>query len=352
MLHAHAPARPPRSETPKVTDVRRMRPIRDATRASSALATSRSRGGAPARESPPSRPQSRRATQRIPDARRRHSSRRARRARRCRPACGFHQRDSYRARPPPRPAAAAARAARAAGQCGCSNSPCSETRCTSRDRNSAVSSFVVVFPALPVMATTFAPDRRRTSRARSCSARVVSPTSIADRPRPPAAGLVAHHRAPPHPPPARPRRTRGRRTDRRGSPRTDRLARASANRWTRARAGDPDRPNQPPARDGRDFPRGQRDRIHPASSLASRCDAAPAPPAPPPRRRTAASGADHLVLLVPLAGDHHEVAGARVADGLLDRRASIDDRERRRRLVAARCACDRPPERSPAGSRR
>ena len=31
-------------------------------------------------------------------------------------------------------------------------------------------SFVVVFPALPVIATTFAPDRRRTSRATSCSA--------------------------------------------------------------------------------------------------------------------------------------------------------------------------------------
>ena len=46
------------------------------------------------------------------------------------------------------------------------------------DRNSAVSSFVVVLPALPVIATTFAPDRRRTSRAPSCSARVVSATSI------------------------------------------------------------------------------------------------------------------------------------------------------------------------------
>ena len=38
------------------------------------------------------------------------------------------------------------------------------------DRNSATTSLVVVLPALPVIATTFAPERRRTSRARSCSA--------------------------------------------------------------------------------------------------------------------------------------------------------------------------------------
>ena len=44
--------------------------------------------------------------------------------------------------------------------------------------SSAMVSFVVVFPALPVMATTFAPDSRRTNFARSCSARVVSATSI------------------------------------------------------------------------------------------------------------------------------------------------------------------------------
>ena len=43
-------------------------------------------------------------------------------------------------------------------------------------RNSAVISLVVVFPALPVIATTFVPDRRRTSRAIDCSARVVSAT--------------------------------------------------------------------------------------------------------------------------------------------------------------------------------
>ena len=51
----------------------------------------------------------------------------------------------------------------------------------------AVASFVVVLPALPVMATTRAPERRRTPRATSCSARTVSSTTIASagpRPRP------------------------------------------------------------------------------------------------------------------------------------------------------------------------
>ena len=45
-------------------------------------------------------------------------------------------------------------------------------------RNSAVISFVVVFPALPVMATTFAPDSIRTRRATCWSAAVVSSTSM------------------------------------------------------------------------------------------------------------------------------------------------------------------------------
>ncbi len=39
-------------------------------------------------------------------------------------------------------------------------------------------SLVVVLPALPVIATTVAGDCSRTTRARSCSARVVSATSI------------------------------------------------------------------------------------------------------------------------------------------------------------------------------
>ena len=45
-------------------------------------------------------------------------------------------------------------------------------------RNSAATSFVVVLPALPVMATTRVPDRCRTSRAISCSACSVSSTRI------------------------------------------------------------------------------------------------------------------------------------------------------------------------------
>ena len=52
---------------------------------------------------------------------------------------------------------------------------------TTRKRDpisSAMVSFVVVLPALPVIATTLACDSRRTYFARSCSARVVSATSI------------------------------------------------------------------------------------------------------------------------------------------------------------------------------
>ena len=39
-----------------------------------------------------------------------------------------------------------------------------------RDNSVAIASLVVVFPALPVMATTFAPDARRTYRAAPCCA--------------------------------------------------------------------------------------------------------------------------------------------------------------------------------------
>src|SRR5438105_1046446 len=45
-------------------------------------------------------------------------------------------------------------------------------------RNSAVTSFVVVLPALPVMATTFVPDACRVERASACNARVVSSTTM------------------------------------------------------------------------------------------------------------------------------------------------------------------------------
>ena len=56
------------------------------------------------------------------------------------------------------------------------------------DKNSADTSFVVVFPALPVIATTRDPERRLTSRATSCNARVVSSTWITTGAGPAAAG--------------------------------------------------------------------------------------------------------------------------------------------------------------------
>ncbi len=44
--------------------------------------------------------------------------------------------------------------------------------------NAAVNSLVVVLPTLPVIATTCAPERRRTFRAIDWSAWVVSPTTM------------------------------------------------------------------------------------------------------------------------------------------------------------------------------
>ena len=45
-------------------------------------------------------------------------------------------------------------------------------------RKSAAISFVVDFPALPVTATTAAPESRRTRLASACSAAIVSGTTI------------------------------------------------------------------------------------------------------------------------------------------------------------------------------
>ena len=63
-------------------------------------------------------------------------------------------------------------------------------------RNSAVASFVDVFPALPVMATTEAPDNRRMWCPSSCNAVSVSSTSIVTAP-----GGPGRRRAPRRPAP-------------------------------------------------------------------------------------------------------------------------------------------------------
>ena len=130
------------------------------------------------RGSPPWRRRSRRASRRSRDARRRRWSTRGRPARRCRRACGSRRHGSSRAR-----------RRRSRGRARSSRSdrgrpiwlfrlPLFRNTSKRADRNSATTSLVVVLPALPVIATTLAPDRRRTSRARSCSARVVSSTSM------------------------------------------------------------------------------------------------------------------------------------------------------------------------------
>ena len=181
-------------------------------------------------------------------------------------------------------------------------------------RSSAVTSFVVVLPALPVIATTFAPERRLMSRAMSCSARVVS----VDR---------DERRGPPRP----------------GCPRTPRRARRPPRRRAaREGRGDEPVPVEPFAADGDEqVAGGQRpgvdrnafDRLsgvaaqEPSSgrgrhvSVASAATRSIAYDALDPARRRASAAratstssngsrpvADHLVLLVPLAGDEHEIA--------------------------------------------
>ena len=93
-------------------------------------------------------------------------------------------------------------------------------------RNSAVISFVVDLPALPVTATTAAPESRRTRLASVCSAAIVSGTTTSGVPANSAAPVSAASLtiAPTAPLPTASRRTRCRRIDRRESPRTGRQA--------------------------------------------------------------------------------------------------------------------------------
>ena len=208
----------------------------------------------------------------------------------------------------------AARAATAAARCGCSGSRGSGPPGTVAARNAAVISLVVVLPALPVIATTRAPDFRRTSRARSWSA--------AGGRRPPAitaagasaAASTGSLTTTTDAPRGRPRPTkscpsRARRRWRR----TPRPARACASRSRSPAAPPRDRPPPRarciaaamlPAEIGHRFARHLR-------RLRS--------PRQPARQRLAGDGdvverqhpiADHLVLLVSLAGDQDQVAGA------------------------------------------
>ena len=162
---------------------------------------------------------------------------------------------------------------------------------------------------------------RRTSRATSCSARVVSSTSISSGAGPP---HLPRARPAPRPPPRPPRRApsasatnsmaveplaadRDEQVARRERPRVDR------HRADRAAAASP--ADHPPAG------RGARPR---AAVSASGVHAATTPSCRARRRASAARAtstssngstlvADDLVLLVPLAGDQHQVARPRVA---------------------------------------
>ena len=84
-------------------------------------------------------------------------------------------------------------------------------------RNSAVASFVDVFPALPVIATTDAPDNRRMWCPSSCNAVSVSSTSIVTAPDALGAGCPWAPARPVPLPRHSPRQTPRRRSDRRAT---------------------------------------------------------------------------------------------------------------------------------------
>ena len=290
-------------------DAAREPSARAITRGSSALATSTSVGPRSSRISALASAMAS-ADRRTRGARRRRWSTRGRRVPRCRPACGsrpgWFMPSSTTATSDRR----AARAARAAGRCGCSGSPCSGTRGSARTGNSAATSLVVVLPALPVIATTFAPatpphlgapvlQRPRrvatsitTAPAGAASAAARGP---ARRPRPRervgdelvAVEPLAANRDE-QSPGCSVRESIDARPTARRSPRTIRppvaAATSAGGQRSRSTATTPATPTAPRKRRARDFDVVERQR----------------------------PVADDLVFLVPLAGDEHEVAAARV----------------------------------------
>ena len=155
------------------------------------------------------------------------------------------------------------------------------------DRNSAAISFVVVLPALPVMATTRAPDRRRTSRAMSCSARVVSSTSTITqprrRPRPSGRSRRDASTSTPRAPRASASATNCVAVEPLAANRDEEIPRAAACACRSRSASIACRrvaAHEPPAGGGRDVPGGQRQPFHAATT-----------PCEPARRRASAARA-------------------------------------------------------------
>ena len=200
-------------------------------------------------------------------ARRRRWSTRGRRAPRCRPACESLPDDSCPVRRLRSPAAARSSSSESGRPMWLLRFPLFLKTRWRDARNSAATSLVVVLPALPVIATTRAPDRRRTSRATSCSARVVSSTRITT-----AAGrlVCVRRQVARRPPPHRAPRASASATKSWPSNRSPAIAtKQSPAASVRESIDDPpDRrrpvargPPRPPARSG-DIGRGQRQRFH------------------------------------------------------------------------------------------
>ena len=272
-----------------------------------------------------------------------------------RPACGFPRRDSCPVRRPRSPAACRSSSSDSGRPMWLFKFPLLRNTRYRAARNSAVTSFVVVLPALPVIATTFAPDRRRTSRA-SVLQRARRVVDLDD-----AAPRIAVRCAPATPAPAStiaPTRPACERVaDELGARRT---ARRESRRTTRRPASVRESIETPADRRRRDRPRTSRPPVAAATSVrrssGSRLHAVYDTRDPARRRASAAratstssNGSTRSPITWyfswPLPAISTRSPGARLAHRPLDRRLAIDDRQTRRRL---RRGC-RSAARDPSG---
>src|SRR5688572_1790851 len=188
------------------------------------------------------------------------------------------------------------------------------------DRNSAIASFVVVLPALPVIATTFVPLAFRTACARSCNAFVVSATSITE----PEAANRRSTIAPiaPFPNASLTNSCASNLSPRNAMKKSPGCnVRVSVTMLPISPARSPDRTSPPTA--SATQPR-----------VSRRSSPNPRPEAPRHQRlaryrhvvKWQRHATDLLVLLVSLAGDQHDIACLRLGHGMKNRLPAIDNR--------------------------
>src|SRR5438552_11227858 len=207
-------------------------------------------------------------------------------------------------------------------------------------RNSAVTSFVVVLPALPVMATTFVPDACRVERASACNASVVSSTTMTTgTTTPESPPFQSHVRGTTMPSAPAATAASAKSAPANLSPRMPMYS--SPVRSVRVSIDTPE--NSAVLRPATIVP-AMAAATHSAVSRMSDAMASalhdarigPAPAQQLPRDRDVVERhvlvAENLVLLVAFAGDQHHVARTRRLDRFRDGRAAIRNGKRRRVL--------------------